>query len=67
MRRIGYGKGYKYAHDFEDAQVEQQNLPDAIKDRTYYHPSDRGYETTVKERLDAFEQSKKRSRKAEKA
>jgi putative ATPase len=63
MRRIGYGKGYKYAHDFEEAQVEQQNLPDAIKDRTYYHPSDRGYEKTVKERLDAFEQAKKRTTK----
>ena len=61
MRRIGYGKGYKYAHDYEEAQVEQQNLPDAIKDRTYYHPSDRGYEKTVKERLDAFEQAKQRT------
>ncbi len=63
MRRIGYGKGYKYAHDYEEAQVEQQNLPDAIKDRTYYHPTDRGYEKTVKERLDAFEQAKKRTTK----
>jgi putative ATPase len=61
MRRIGYGKGYKYAHDYEEAQVDQQNLPDAIKDRTYYHPSDRGYEKTVKERLDAFEEAKKRT------
>jgi putative ATPase len=50
MRRLGYGKGYKYAHDYEGAQVEQQHLPDAIKDRTYYHPSDRGYERTIKER-----------------
>ena len=61
MRRIGYGKGYKYAHDYEEAQVDQQNLPDAIKDRTYYHPSDRGYEKTLKERLDAFEEAKKRT------
>ncbi len=63
MRRIGYGKGYKYAHDYEEAQVEQQNLPDAIKDRTYYHPTDRGYEKTVRERLDAFEHAKKRTTK----
>ncbi len=54
MRKIGYGKGYRYAHDYDEAQVEQQHLPDAIKDRTYYHPTDRGYEKTVKERLDAF-------------
>ena len=63
MRKIGYGKGYKYAHDYEEAQVEQQNLPDAIKDRTYYHPSDRGFEKTVKDRLDAFEQARRRGKR----
>jgi len=61
MKKIGYGKGYRYAHDYEEAQVEQQHLPDAIKDRTYYHPSERGYEKTVKERLDSFEAARRRS------
>jgi putative ATPase len=60
MRKLGYGKGYRYAHDYAEAQVEQQHLPDAIKDRTYYHPSDRGYEKTVKDRLDAFEAARRR-------
>ena len=50
MRQVGYGRGYKYAHDYEGARVDQQHLPDAIKDRTYYHPSDRGYERTLRER-----------------
>jgi putative ATPase len=59
MRNLGYGKGYRYAHDYEDAQVEQQHLPDAIKDRQYYRPSDRGYEKTIRERLDAFEASRR--------
>jgi putative ATPase len=63
MRKIGYGKGYRYAHDYEEGQVEQQHLPDAIKDRTYYHPSDRGYEKTVQERLDAFEAARRKTRK----
>jgi len=63
MRKVGYGKGYRYAHDYEEAQVEQQHLPDAIKDRTYYHPSDRGYEKTVKDRLDAFEAARRKTRK----
>src|SRR2546429_5520423 len=63
MRKVGYGQGYRYAHDYEEAQVEQQHLPDAIKDRTYYHPSDRGYEKTVKDRLDAFEAARRESRK----
>jgi len=61
MRKIGYGKGYRYAHDYDEAQVEQQHLPDAIKDRTYYHPSERGYEKTVKERLDAFAAARRKS------
>jgi putative ATPase len=60
MRTIGYGKGYRYAHDYDQAQVEQQHLPDSIKDRTYYHPTDRGYEKAVKERLDAFEAARRR-------
>ena len=62
MRKIGYGKGYRYAHDYEEAQVEQQHLPDAIKDRTYYRPSERGYEKSVKERLDAFAAARRRAR-----
>ena len=62
MRQMGYGKGYRYAHDFEEAQVEQQHLPDSIKDRTYYHPSDRGYEKTVKDRLDAFEAARRQKK-----
>jgi hypothetical protein len=64
MKKIGYGKGYRYAHDYEEAQVEQQHLPDAIKDRTYYHPSERGYEKTVKERLDAFEAARRKTSKS---
>jgi putative ATPase len=64
LKKIGYGKGYRYAHDYDEAQVEQQHLPDAIKDRTYFHPSDRGYEKTVKERLDAFEAARRKSSKA---
>jgi putative ATPase len=60
MRKIGYGKGYRYAHDYDEAQVEQQHLPDAIKDRTYYHPSERGYEKTVTERLDAFAEARRK-------
>ncbi len=64
MKKIGYGKGYRYAHDYDEAQVEQQHLPDAIKDRTYYHPSGRGYEKTVKDRLDAFEAARRKASKS---
>lgn len=42
------GKNYKYPHDY-GGYVEQQYLPDSLKDRVYYVPNDRGYEKTVKE------------------
>jgi len=51
MKDIGYGKGYKYAHRFEGHFVRQQNLPDSIKDRRYYFPSDQGFEKEVLRRL----------------
>ncbi len=51
MREIGYGRGYKYAHDFSGHFVQQQNLPDALKYRKYYQPSDQGFERKIKERL----------------
>ncbi len=54
MKNLGYGKGYKYAHDFEEGVVYQQNLPDAIKDNVYYKPTDRGYELRIQERLKAI-------------
>jgi putative ATPase len=41
MRQMGYGRGYRYAHDYEGASVEQQHLPDELKDRTFYQPTDR--------------------------
>jgi putative ATPase len=52
MRAMGYGKGYQYAHDFPGHHIEQQHLPDAIADRTFYEPSDQGAETKVPRRPD---------------
>ncbi|MFQ5915719.1 MAG: replication-associated recombination protein A [Nitrospinota bacterium] len=52
MSELGYGKGYQYAHDREDAFTpEQSYLPDNLADRKYYQPTDRGFEKTVRERL----------------
>lgn len=44
MKDIGYGKGYKYAHDFKDAKVDQEHMPEELKNRKYYEPSGRGQE-----------------------
>ncbi len=47
--KLGHGIGYKYAHDYENHYVEQQYLPDEHKDKVFYHLSDNGYESTIKE------------------
>ena len=54
MKELGYHKGYKYAHDFENHFVEQQNLPDEIKDRIYYDPAEIGRETILKKYLESL-------------
>ena len=54
MRGMGYGEGYKYAHDFEGNFTRTQNLPDSLKDRRYYQPGDQGYERTVRERMERW-------------
>ena len=51
MKDVGYGKGYKYAHDQPHALVEQDHLPEELQGRTYYHPTNRGYESIIKDRL----------------
>ncbi|MHB8637272.1 MAG: replication-associated recombination protein A [Fimbriimonadaceae bacterium] len=57
MQELGYGKGYKYAHDFDGAVVAQRNLPDRIASHRFYEPSDRGYEAEIAKRLVAWSDS----------
>ncbi len=59
MRESGYGKDYKYAHDYEGHFVEQQNLPDSLRDRRYYSPGDQGYEKEIKARIKEWWKGKK--------
>jgi putative ATPase len=51
MRELGYGRDYQYAHDFEGGVVAQQNLPDNLRGRIYYEPTDRGFEQELSSRL----------------
>ena len=51
MKDMGYGAGYKYAHDYEDAYTPTQNLPASLTDRCYYRPGNQGYEARVQERM----------------
>ena len=60
MRALDYGRDYKYAHEYDGSFTEQQHLPDDLKERIYYHPSDRGAEKAIKERLEGWWKQKKR-------
>jgi putative ATPase len=51
MKDLGYGKGYRYAHDFEGGVVGQQNLPERLAGRRYYRPTDRGFEQELADRM----------------
>jgi putative ATPase len=51
MQELGYGAGYQYAHDAPDARVEQEDLPEALRGREYYRPTDRGSEAELGRRL----------------
>jgi len=62
MKELGYGRGYKYAHDYSDGVVEQDYLPAELGVRYYYHPSERGFEKIISQRLQEWR--KKMSRKS---
>jgi putative ATPase len=51
VRRMGHGQGYKYAHDYPDHFVKQQNLPTSLQGKRYYVPTEQGYEKEVADRL----------------
>ena len=54
MKELGYGKGYKYAHNFPDHIVDQEHMPEKLKGRRYYHPTDQGFEKRIAERLERW-------------
>ena len=59
MRNLGYGKGYKYAHDYNQKVTSMQCLPDNLKDRVYYNPTEQGLEKKYGERLKYIKDLKK--------
>ncbi|MBC2713829.1 MAG: hypothetical protein HF978_00800 [Desulfobacteraceae bacterium] len=65
MKDIGYGKDYQYAHDYKDAFVPQDHLPEKLQNKIFYTPTTRGYEKIVKERLDKWRALKKQHQKTD--
>ncbi|MFL5757732.1 MAG: replication-associated recombination protein A [Chloroflexota bacterium] len=59
MKAHGIGVGYRFPHDFEGDDVEQQYLPDALVGRRYYVPGDQGYEATIAARMTAREEARR--------
>ncbi|MFN0206577.1 MAG: replication-associated recombination protein A [Planctomycetota bacterium] len=61
MKNAGFGEGYQYAHDFEGGVAGMQCLPDRLKNRKYYNPTDRGFEKKLKERMAEIEKLRKKN------
>src|SRR5256714_4764387 len=59
MKELGYGEGYKYAFDAENAYLPQEYLPESLRGSKWYRPSEFGYEKTVRERIDWWEKLKR--------
>lgn len=62
MKKLGYGKDYKYAHDYKGGYVPQEHLPEKLQGRIFYSPTERGYEKIVKQRLDGWRKMKNAQR-----
>lgn len=63
MKELDYGKGYEFAHHYEDKLTAMQCLPDSLLGREYYHPTEQGLEGRFKARLEEIKQWKKSHRR----
>ena len=64
MKDLGYGKSYKYAHNYQDAFVPQDYLPEDLQGRQFYAPTDRGHEKIIKQRLEKWRSLRERHRQS---
>jgi putative ATPase len=60
MKDIGYGRGYQYAHDFEDQTAAMECLPEQLAGRRFYEPKDAGAEAEIKARLEKMKKARKK-------
>jgi putative ATPase len=58
MKDLGYGKDYKYPHDYPDHFIEEEYLPENLKGRIYYHPTEQGFEKEIKRRVEYWRRKK---------
>ncbi len=65
MKTLGYGKGYRYAHTEQDGVAPMSCLPPALQGRTYYQPTERGFEKEIADRLAQWERIKKKKNRTD--
>jgi len=58
MRELGYGKEYKYPHDYPNHFLEEEYLPENLRGRIYYYPTEQGFEKEIKRRLEHWKKKK---------
>ncbi len=64
MKDLGYGKNYKYAHNYKDAYSPQDYLPEELKGERFYDPSQRGHEKVIRQRLEKWRELRNSHRRA---
>jgi putative ATPase len=65
MKDIGYGKDYKYAHNYKNGFVAQKYLPEKLEGQLFYEPSGRGFEKVIKQRLDGWRRLQRNHKQAQ--
>jgi putative ATPase len=63
MKQVGYGKGYQYAHDIESKVADMECMPDNLRGREYYHPTDQGREKLLRQRMEEIRRLKEEAGK----
>jgi putative ATPase len=58
MKNIGYGKGYQYAHDLDEKVADMECLPESLRGKTYFHPTDQGFEARLRQRMEEIRRLK---------
>ena len=65
MKAFGYGQGYQYAHDLESKVADMQCLPDNLRDRRYFHPTNEGFERELQKRMEEIVRAKAQAKQSD--
>jgi putative ATPase len=67
MKKLGYSRGYLYPHNYSGAWVQQDYLPEALKSRVFYRPTERGFEQEIRRRIKGIQRAGAREKSGPKA